>query len=38
MLEKILNELYNFILEKQVKSGNYIALYNDGELVDTIKR
>lgn len=38
MLERILDGLYNFILEKQVKSGNYIAIYNDGELVDTIRR
>ena len=38
MLGKMLDELYVFILKKQLKTGNYIALYNDGELVDTIKR
>lgn len=38
MLERMIDEFYMFILKKQIKTGNYIALYNDGELVDTIKR
>lgn len=37
-MEDFINKLYNFILERQVKTGRYIAIYNDGELVDTIKR
>ena len=37
MLE-ILERFYKFLMEQEIKTGNYIAIYNDGELVETVKR